>query len=124
MKQTIFVLACLLFACALPCLAQAPVAPEALMKKLMAAVERNDYTAFVADGIPEFKAGVTPRILEGVSLQMAGRMKKGYECIYLSELKQKKFEVYLWKAVFKDGGDDALIKMVLRIDQVAGFWIQ
>lgn len=124
MKTTILVLACLLVGAALSCYAQAPAAPEALMKKLMTAVENNDYASFVADSIPEFKAGVTPQIVEGVSQQLADRMKKGYECLYLSELKQKEYKVYLWKAVFKDGGDDALIKMVVRDGQVAGFWIQ
>ena len=125
MSRRILALACLLSGPALPCHAQAPAAtPETLMKKLMTAVENNDYASFVADGIPEFKAGVTPQILEGVSLQLADRMKKGYECAYLTELKQKEYKVYLWKAVFKDGGDDALIKMVVRDVQVAGFWIQ
>ena len=124
MRTTILILAGLLIATALPCNAQAPAAPEALMKKLMTAVENNDYASFVADGIPEFKAGVTPQILEGVSLQIASRMKQGYECVYLTEMKQREFNIYLWKAVFKDGGDDALIKMVVLIDQVAGFWIQ
>jgi hypothetical protein len=72
----ILILTCLLVGAALPCPAQAPAMPEALMKKLMIAVENNDYASFVADGIPEFKAGVTPQILEGVSLQIASRMKQ------------------------------------------------
>jgi hypothetical protein len=124
MRTMILILTCLLVGAALPCNAQAPAMPEALMKKLMTAVENNDYASFVADGIPEFKAGVTPQILEGVSQQLASRMKEGYECVYLTELNQSKFKVYLWKAVFKDGGDNALIKLVVRDDQVAGFWIQ
>ena len=118
------ILACLLVGAALPCNAQAPAVPEALLKKLMTAVENNDYAAFVADGIPEFKAGVTPQIVEGVSKQLSSRMKKGYECAYLVEMKQHEFKVYLWKVIFTDRGDDELIKMVVRDDQVAGFWIQ
>ena len=124
MKTMILIFVCLLVGVALPCPAQAPAMPEALMKKLMTAVESNDYAAFVADSIPEFKGSVTPQIVEGVSKQLASRMKEGYECVYLTEMKQSEFKIYLWKVVFKDSGDDALIKMVIRDDQVAGFWIQ
>ena len=116
--------ALLLLAATLPGQAQAPALPETMMTKLMKAVEENDYAAFVEDGIPEFKAGVTPQILEGVSLQIADRMKEGYTCTYLAELKQREFKVYLWKVTFTDGGDDALVKLVVRDDLVAGFWIQ
>lgn len=118
------ILACVLVGAALPGYAQAPAAPEALMKKLLTAVESNDYASFVADGIPEFKAGVTPQIVEGVSQQLSSRMKKGYECVYLTDMKQREFKIYLWKMVFEDEGDDALIKMVVLDGQVAGFWIQ
>ncbi len=114
----------LLLAATLPGHAQAPALPDTMMTKLMKAVEENDYAAFVEDGIPEFKAGVTPQILEGVSLQIAARMKEGYTCTYLTEMKQREFNVYLWKVTFMDGGDDALVKLVVRDDLVAGFWIQ
>ena len=124
MKTAVLAMALLLTATALPSHAQAPALPDTMMKKLMAAVEENDYAAFVEDGIPEFKTGVTPQILERVSRQIAERLKEGYECAYLGEMKQREFKVYLWKATFKDGGDDALIKLVVRDDLVAGFWIQ
>jgi hypothetical protein len=120
----ILVLTCLLVGAALPCHAQAPATPEALMKKVMTAVENNDYAAFVADGTPEFKAGLTPQMLEGVSQQIAGRMKQGYECLALGELKQQGFKTYLWKMVYKDGGDDSLVRMTMKDSLVAGFWIQ
>jgi hypothetical protein len=120
----VLILAGLLIGAALPCNAQAPAAPEALMRKLMNAVESNDYASFVADGIPEFKRNVTPEVMDDVSKRLAHRMKEGYECIYLTEMNQKEYKVYLWKVAFKDGGDDALIKMVVLIDQLAGFWIQ
>ena len=124
MRTTMAVLACLLIGAALPCHAQAPASPEALMKKLMTAVENNDYATFVADGTPEFKAGLTPQMLEGVSLQLAGRMKAGYEFTALGEMKQQGFKVYLWKMVYKDGGDDSLIRMTMKGSLVAGFLIQ
>jgi hypothetical protein len=117
-------LACVMAGIALPCSAQVPDKVEAQMTKMMTAVENNDYDSFVEDGIPEFKTGVTPEVVEGVSKQLAARMKAGYVCIYLTEMKQSEYRVYLWKVVFKDLGDDALVKLVLRGDRVAGCWIQ
>ena len=59
-----------------------------------------------------------------VSNQLAPRMKKGYECSYLGDLKQQGFHVLLWKLMFKDGGDDTLAKLALKDGKVAGFWLQ
>lgn len=95
-----------------------------VLDKLLKAVEANDYESFVADGTDAVKAGLTKQMLEGVSNQIAPRMKKGYTCSYLGELKQQGCQVYLWKLAYKDGGDDTLAKLVLKDGKVAGFWLQ
>ncbi len=95
-----------------------------VLMKLLDAVEAGDYDSFVADGDAAFKAGITKQMLEGVSAQLAPRMKKGYERTYLGQLKQQGCKVYLWKLMFKDGGDDTLAKLVLKDGKVAGFWLQ
>ena len=95
-----------------------------VLNKLLKAVELNDYNSFVADGTDAVKAGLTKQMLEGVSNQLAPRLKKGYMCSYLGELKQQGCSVYLWKMVYKDGGDDTLAKLVLKDGKVAGFWLQ
>jgi hypothetical protein len=95
-----------------------------MLDKLLKSVEENDYAAFVADGTDEFKAGLTKQMLEGVSAQIAPRMKKGYECSYLGQLRQQGCEVYLWKLTYKDGDDDTLAKLVIKDGKVAGFWLQ
>ena len=95
-----------------------------VLDKLLKAVEMNDYNSFVADGADAVKAGLTKQMLEGVSNQLAPRLKKGYMCSYLGELKQQGCKVYLWKLVYKDGEDDTLAKMVLKDGKVAGFWLQ
>jgi hypothetical protein len=97
---------------------------EAILKKLLTAVEVGDYDSFVADGDAAFKAALTMQMFEGVSEQLAFRMQGGYDTFYLGELNQQGCQVYLWKLVFKDGGDDTLAKLVLKDGKVAGFWLQ
>jgi hypothetical protein len=63
-------------------------------------------------------------MLESVSIQLSTRMKKGYDTTYLGQLKQQWSQVYLWKLVYKDGGDDTLVRLVLKDGKVAGFWLQ
>jgi hypothetical protein len=97
---------------------------RAVLDKLLKATEANDYDSFVADGTDAFKVGLTKPMLEGVSNQLSSRMKKGYQCSYLGELKQQGCRVLLWKLAFKDGGDDTLAKLVLKDGKVAGFGLQ
>jgi hypothetical protein len=87
-------------------------------------MEANDYASFVADGTAEVKALLTKQMMEGVSAQMAPRMKKGYDATFLGELKQQGCQVYLWKLAYKDDGDDTLAKLSLKDGKVAGFLLQ
>lgn len=110
---------------AAPSPAEKPVEPgRAVLDKLLKAVEANDYDSFMADGTDGFKAGLTKQMLKGVSGQLAPRMKKGYTCQYLGELKQQGYQILLWKLTYADGGDDTLAKLVLQDKKVAGFWLQ
>ena len=95
-----------------------------VLDKLLKAVEANDYASFVADGTAQLKAGLTKQMLEGVSAQMAPRMKKGYDATFLGELKQSGCQVYIWKLAYKDGGDDTLARLTLKDGKVAGFLLQ
>jgi hypothetical protein len=107
------------------CFAAETVEPgRAVLDKLLKATEANDYDNFVADGTDVFKAGMTKQKLDSVSALLSPRMKKGYQCSYLGELSQQGCRVLVWKLVFKDGGDDTLVKLVLKDGKVAGFWLQ
>ena len=97
---------------------------RATLDKLLTAVASNDYESFVADGSDAFKAGITKQMLQGVSGQLAPRLKKGYACSRLGELTQQGCRVLLWKLTYKDGGDDTLAKLVLKDGKVAGFLLQ
>jgi len=95
-----------------------------LLNNLLTAVENNDYQAFLKDASSEVKAALTKPMLEGVSGQLAPHMKAGYTVTYLGTLSQQGCTVYLWKLTYQDGYDDTLAKLVVRDNQVAGFWLQ
>ncbi len=126
MKQLVIVAICMCLALsAAVCLAGgAGNSARPVLDKLLKAMEANDYASFVADGTAEVKALLTKQMMEGVSAQMAPRMKKGYDATFLGELKQQGCQVYLWKLAYKDDGDDTLAKLSLKDGKVAGFLLQ
>ena len=99
-------------------------AAQSVLTSLLSAVLNNDYDAFVSNGTPEFKAALAKQMFEGVSAQVAPRLKGGYSPQFLGDLRQQGLRVYLWKLTFTDGTDDVLAKLVLKEDKVAGFWLQ
>ena len=108
---------------ALPCRASDTAEPgRATLDKLLKAVEANDYDRFVADGTDAFRAALTKPMLQGVSAQLAARMKGGYTCSFLGELRQQGCRVLLWKLAYKNGGDDTLVKLALLDGKVASVW--
>jgi hypothetical protein len=99
-------------------------AADTILTKILNAVENNDYKSFIADGDNQFKVSITKQMFDGVNAMIAPRMKKGYEVFQLGILNQQGCQVYLRKLVFKDGGDDLLVKLALRNGKVTGFWFQ
>ena len=120
----VVICACWALAGAVCLAAGAEDAARPVLDKLLKAVDAIDYDRFVADGTAEVKAALTKQMLEGVSAQMAPRMKKGYGATYLGELKQSGCRVYLWKLTYKDSGDDTLVRLSLKDGKVAGFLLQ
>jgi hypothetical protein len=99
-------------------------AADTILTRILNAVENNNLNSFVANGVDQFKAAITNKIFESVNAKFAPRLKKGYEIIPVGTLKQQGNHVYLNKIVFKDGGDDALTRLILRDGKVVGFWFQ
>jgi hypothetical protein len=100
----------------------APARP--FLDKILTAIEDNDYESCVADFTESFKAQTTKQIVSGISEQFSPRMKKGYDVIFLAELKQRGQKAYLWKLTFNDGGDDFSVKIWLKDGKVSGFLLQ
>lgn len=91
---------------------------------ILTAIEDNDYESCVADFTSSFKAQTTKQIVAGISEQISPRMKKGYDVIFLTDLKQRGQKAYLWKLTFEDGGDDWSVKVWLKDGKVSGFLLQ
>src|SRR6266568_1029631 len=101
-------------------LAQAPQQIETTMKNMLAAVQAKSLRDFVAAGDASLKAGMTQRMLDGMSAQLAPRLNQGYTATFLGTLNQEGYTVYLWKLAFKDGKDDLLVTMAVKDGKVGG----
>ena len=91
---------------------------------LLTAIATNDYDALIANAAPALKSRITKETFTQVSTQLSPRLKKGYKLQYLGSLKQQGVEVFLWKIIYQDGGDDMLARLVIQESKVAGFWFQ
>jgi hypothetical protein len=101
--------------------------PEQSVQKtftsLINAVEQNNYNQFISQGNAAFKEAVTKQTFTQVSGQLAPRLKKGYSLVFLGNLNQQGYQVYLWKLTFKDSGDDILARLSLKDGKIGGFWL-
>lgn len=99
-----------------------PAQADAIFKKLLAAEAGKDYDAFVADGTTLLKAALSKTQFEASSDILNARFKSGYETVFLGELNQSGYEVYLYRLRFKDGGDDILGTLSLKDGKVGGIY--
>jgi hypothetical protein len=104
--------------------AQASPEVEATMNKMLAALQTKSLTDFVAGGDTQFRASMTQWLFDGVSVQFASRLKKGYTTTFLGSLNQQGYTAYLWKLQFKVGGDDLLVTMAVKEGKVGGFFLR
>lgn len=104
--------------------AEADPAVQATFDRLIRAVQANDREAFIEGATDEMKQGVTPQVMERINRDLAPHLQKGFQPTYLCSLKQQGVLVQLWKVTFKDGSDDAVIRVAMRGDSLAGFFRQ
>lgn len=90
--------------------------------KLVAAVARADYDGFVS-GEPTLRR-LTKEQFAAVGALYGERLKRGYTLLFLGELRQEGHRVSLWKIVFKDESDDALVTLSMKDGSVGGFFIR
>ncbi len=112
--------AALLGWCTLLVAAEPSKEESAIPVRLLAAVEKSDYNAYIASGDAKFKSLPRDRF-EGAVNHLAPRLRGGYEIIYLGELRKKGVRVTLWKIAYKDGGDDSLATLSFKDGEIAGF---
>ena len=102
---------------------EAPEDADAASKRLVKAVEENNFQDFIKDGEPAFQQ-LDKKQFEAVSIQLDKRMKGGYDVEYLGDMRQQGYHVTLWRLRFKDGGDDALATLSMKQGKVGGYWIK
>jgi hypothetical protein len=101
-----------------------PDPPQVVMNKMLEAVKSKSYDDFLHHCDDQMRAKLTKIMFEGVSNMMGPRLRLGYKTPYLGKLRQQGAVVYLWKLELADGKDEVLVKMGIRDDKVAGFWLQ
>jgi hypothetical protein len=94
------------------------------LDRLIQAVEVNNRQAFLKDATSAMSQAITSQVLASVSTNLAPHLANGYALVYLGNLKQSGDAVQIWKVTFKDGRDDALVKMSLNDGKLDGFFIQ
>ncbi len=97
---------------------------NAIFQQLIKAQMARDYDAFVADGTLELKAALSKSQFDASSELMTKRCAVGYDLTPLGELKQKGYEIYLYRLRFKDGSDDMLGTLTLKDGKVAGIYFK
>jgi hypothetical protein len=105
-------------------LAQAPAAVETILNNMLSAMQTGSLEEFSAAGDASFKAAMTKELLNGVSAQVASRLKEGYTSTFLGTVKQQGYVIYLWRLEFKDGKDDRLVTMPVKDGKVGGFFLR
>lgn len=71
-----------------------------------------------------FRQAITQEQFTALSKALSGSFASGYESVNLGVLRQDGLLIHLWKVTPHQADTDYLVKMALRDDTIAGFWIQ
>jgi hypothetical protein len=88
--------------------------PEKAMRNVLESHKSKSYGDFLVDADDGIKAGITPQMFEGMSNQLAPRLKAGYKTVFVCKLRKQGRAVYLWKVEFTDGKDDVLLRIAIK----------
>jgi RNA polymerase sigma-70 factor (ECF subfamily) len=104
---------------------------RSLVEELLAAVEGNDYDAFVAKGSAGFRAAVATTTLEHLHSKMGERLAQGRRLTTLGSVRRPehmdwlfKIEFFVWKVSFTGAPDEALVRLWAKDGKVAGVVVQ
>jgi hypothetical protein len=88
--------------------------PEKAMRNVLESHKSKSYEDFLVDADDGIKAGITRQMFEGMSNQLAPRLKAGYKTMFVCRLRKLGRAVYLWKVEFTDGKDDVLLRIDIK----------
>jgi hypothetical protein len=103
--------------------AEPPKEDAVMWAKLIRAIEKSDYNAFIADGDAAFKQ-MKKEVFESAAAQLVLRLKAGYDVSYLGDARQRGYHLTIWKISFKDGGDDVIANLGMKDGKVGGFFFR
>jgi hypothetical protein len=95
----------------------------ACLQTILSAIKTGNYEQFLTVGDDNYKTGISKEMFDAVSGQLAPRLTLGYNITYFGNLKQMKYQIYLWKLSFADGGDEFVARMAINGDKVGGILI-
>ena len=105
--------------------AESPREEATVAAKLIAAIVKSDYEAFISDGEKRFQQQTPKEQFERLIVeQLAPKLQAEHTLSYLGDFKQKGYRITLWKLVFKDGRDDLLAWLSMKDGKVGMFFIR
>jgi len=87
---------------------------------MLSAQEAHNYDEFVADADDNLKAALSQTQFDAASNLITKKLKDGYDLSPLGELKQKGFQVFLYRLRPKADGDDLLATLSIKDGKVGG----
>ncbi|MFJ5537446.1 hypothetical protein [Vreelandella titanicae] len=109
-------------------LAWADTAPRSMITELfhsqIDAIASEDYAQFMDHADANFRQAISQDQFDTLSASLSPRLADGYQSEYLGALNQDGFNVHLWKMTPSSSDSDHLVKMAMRENEIAGFWIQ
>jgi hypothetical protein len=94
----------------------------AVAERVLKAVEREDYEAFLAEADKSVRK-MRPEYFRALVERQAPRLRGGHALHALDSRSRGEVVVSRWKVTFKDGGPDAVLTLGVRAGKVATFAI-
>jgi len=95
-----------------------------LFRSQIDAIASESYEQFMDHADANFRQSISQDQFGALSESLSPRLVDGYQSEYLGALNQDGFNVHLWKMTLASSDSDNLVKMAMRENEIAGFWIQ
>jgi len=95
---------------------------EKTVKDMLAAVQKGNYESFMSRKSDSFRNAITKENFQGINTALGTRLKIEHNLHYFGSLNRAGHEIFLWKIMYKDGGDDTLVILAFNDKGVSGFW--
>ena len=104
--------------------ADEPAKPDAAASaRLVNAIVKSDYAAFIADGEPAFQQ-MKQEQFAAVAAKLGPKLAAGHQVTYLGDMRKGGYHVTLWRISFQDGSDDVLATLSMKDGKVGGFFLR